>query len=335
MQEPLFWMNSPNRPGVFARLLTPLAVVAGRLTKRRLAQGPWHRIGVPVICVGNINIGGTGKTPTVIALAMRLKDMGYSPHVVSRGYGGSLEGPVRVRERTHKAAQVGDEPLLISAFCETWVSKDRHAGALEAQKAGADVILLDDGFQNPTLAKDLSIVVVDAVSGFGNGMVFPAGGLRETPKDGLARADIVLVIGHPKARNQFVALWPDVGMLPVVHAELKPLDTGMEWKGHKFLAFAGIGRPEKFFATLRGLGADLIQTEALSDHQPLTRRLLNRMEADAFFNGAQMVTTEKDATRVPEDFKLKVLTLPVRLQLEDWAPIDDALAGVGLIPKSA
>lgn len=333
MQAPKFWRNPPEKPGLLAHTLSPLSAIWRGATARRLNTGPWHKVRVPVICVGNLNIGGTGKTPTVIALAERLKSQGFTPHVVSRGYGGVLEGPVRVNGRKHKAAEVGDEPVLLAAFCETWVSKDRHAGAVEAVKAGADVILLDDGLQNPSLAKDLSIVVVDAGVGFGNQLVFPAGPLREPTDAGLARADVVLVIGGAKKRREFLASAGLPADLPVIEAELKPLDTGMEWENHKVLAFAGIGRPEKFFATLRGLGADIIHAEALSDHQPLNLRLLNRLEADAFFKGAQLVTTEKDATRLPEEFRFRVLTLPVRLAIKDQDVLDIVLKKAGLTPR--
>ncbi len=334
MQQPLFWQNPAKRPGMAARLLSPLAGLWRLAAARRLRRGPWAKVSVPVICVGNINIGGTGKTPTVIALAERLKGMGLAPHVISRGYGGALEGPVAVDIRTHRAADVGDEPLLIAAFCDTWVAKDRYAGAQAAIRAGADLVLLDDGFQNPSLAKDMSIVVVDAVAGFGNGRVFPAGPLREPVKDGLARADIVLVIGADAARQGFVNAHGRLDV-PLIEASLKPLETGMEWEGQKMLAFAGIGHPEKFFATLKGLGVDLVRAEALSDHQPLSLRLMQRLETEAFFKGAQMVTTEKDATRLPDSFRLRVVTLPVRLNMVDWHPIDQILARIGITPRGS
>lgn len=324
MQQPAFWQNQKNRPGLLAQLLTPLSVLGRWATAQRLKRGPWHRMDIPVICIGNINIGGTGKTPTVIALAARLQKMGHQPHVVSRGYGGSVVGPVRVDERTHKADQVGDEPLLLSAFCTTWVSLDRHEGAIAAMTAGADVILLDDGFQNPTLHKDLSIVVVDAVAGFGNGRVFPAGPLRELATVGLARSDAVMVIGTDADRQKFLAAEAVEGRAFL--GELEPLETGMVWQGTKVLAFAGIGRPAKFFATVKALGADLVHAEALSDHQPLTRPLMARLEAEAVKHGAQLVTTEKDAVRLPSEYQQKVVTVPVRLELDDWASLDELMS---------
>jgi len=333
MQPPDFWQRSPQAPGLWSRLLAPLAALWAIAGRRRLAQQSGLRLPVPVICVGNINLGGTGKTPTVIALAEMLKQRGMNPHVVSRGHGGKLAGPVQVDERSHRAADVGDEPILLSSFCPVWVARDRAAGGQAAVAAGADIVLMDDGFQNPALVKDLSIVVVDAVAGFGNGRVFPAGPLRESVAQGLARADALLVIGPPRAQQNFLEADGLPKNLPVLLASLKPLDMGIDWRDHKVFAFAGIGRPEKFFATLRGLGADVLHCEALSDHQPLTRRLLDRLEADAFFKGAQLVTTEKDAVRLPEAFRFKVLTLPVRLHFEDEAPLRAMLDRLAVSPK--
>ncbi len=328
---PGFWQNPPERPGIAAHVLAPFAALAMRLSARRIRNGRHRRVGVPVICVGNINLGGTGKTPTVIALVERLKSRGRIPHVVSRGYGGSLAGPVKVDARTHRAADVGDEPVLLAGFCPTWVSRDRYAGAVAAVAEGADVIVLDDGLQNPSLAKDVSLMVVDAVAGFGNGKVFPSGPLREPLADGLARTECVLTVGSEQAQLQFAARSPMPVGTVMAQGTLVPLATGMDWQGVRVLAFAGIGRPEKFFATVRSLGAEVIRTVALADHQPLTLRLMQRLEQDSFFKGAQMVTTEKDATRLPEAFRFRVLTVPVRLEVADWSGIDAALAQAGIV----
>ena len=318
MKAPGFWSRPP---GLLSHLLSPLGALYARGTARRVARDG-TRIGVPVICVGNLTAGGAGKTPTVIALADRLGARGVVAHVVSRGHGGRLAGPVRVDIARHTAAEVGDEPLLLAAFAPTWVARDRAAGARAAVAAGAAAILLDDGFQNPALTKDLSLVVVDAGAGFGNGRVIPAGPLREPVAAGLSRADLALAIGDGD-----IAL-PDAP--PRLRGHLVPLRTGMDWAGLPVFAFAGIGRPEKFFDTLRALGADLRGTEALADHQPLTPALLRRLGERAATLSAQPVTTEKDAVRLPPALRGRVLTLPVRLEIEDAAPLDAALARIGL-----
>jgi tetraacyldisaccharide 4'-kinase len=334
MKPPAFWFSDPRHPALMARVLAPLGWVYGAVTAQRLRSGASVRAAVPVICVGNINVGGTGKTPAVIALLQLLSSAGYAPHVVTRGYGGSLAGPVLVSERAHKADETGDEPLLIAAFAPTWVARDRAAGVQSAVAAGADVVVMDDGFQNPSVVKDLSIVVVDAAQGFGNGRVMPAGPLRETVPAGLARAGLVLSIGGAAAQNTFTATWGHALQgVPHIRARIEPLQTGMTWAGMPVLAFAGIGQPEKFFDTLRGLGANLVRTVALDDHQPLSASLLARMDQDAKHLGAQLVTTEKDAVRLPGPFRPRVLTLPVRLVIEDTGAMAAALARIGLGPR--
>ncbi|MFK7876449.1 MAG: tetraacyldisaccharide 4'-kinase [Paracoccaceae bacterium] len=312
MSAPKFWQSHNDWRSL---ALAPLGWLYAQATAYRLRRGTPCKLDIPIICVGNLNAGGTGKTPVVIALAERLRDLGHVPHVVSRGYGGALQGPVDVDPARHKASDVGDEPLLISAFCNVWVAKDRAAGGKAAQAAGASVVLLDDGFQNPSLYQNLKLVVVDAARGFGNGRCLPAGPLREPVAIGLARADAVLTIGDPSAQERFDQSLP--AEIPRLQGTVLPLETGMNWTDQPYFAFAGIGYPEKFFDTLRRLGATLARTEALPDHEPLTSAILTRLERDAWTLGAQLVTTEKDAARLPPNWRGRVLTLPVRLQFDD------------------
>jgi len=305
MRAPDFWHRSPNALDWRARLLMPLGALYAALTAYRVRQPARYHPPRPVICIGNLNAGGTGKTPTTIALAQMLLDMGQSPHIVSLGYGGKRLGPHLVSSND-AASDVGDEPLLLSAFAKTWIAKDRALGIKAACDAGASHILMDDGFQNPSVEKSLSIVVVDAQKGFGNGLCLPAGPLREPVHVGLKRA-----VNIPRLRGH-----------------LEPLQTGLDFDKIRCIAFAGIAHPEKFFGTLRKLGAEIVRAEALSDHQTLTPALMKRLESDAMMQDAQLVTTEKDAVRLPIGFRQKVVTLPVRLVFEQDASLRAALTAL-------
>lgn len=331
MQPPDFWKNEPEHTGLWPVVLAPVSKLWQWAGARRWRQGLYVKLGIPVICIGNVNLGGTGKTPTVIEAVTRLIAIGKAPHVVSKGYKGQITGPTQVEPTHHTANDVGDEPLLLAAFAPTWISKDRLAGARAAKAAGADVIVLDDGLQNPALAKDLTIMVVDAQMGFGNGQVFPAGPLRETIEAAVAKTDLLLTIG-PKGNvhDAFLDKWDAVKALPHVSGTIEPLQTGMDWQGMEVLAFAGIGRPEKFYHTLKEMGVKVKATRSFDDHQTLSTSLLARLENEAWQLGAQLVTTEKDAVRLPKEWQQKVLTVPVRLKIHDAKVFDKALKSIFL-----
>ena len=320
MQAPKFWYQ---KAALAAWALSPLGWIYGCTTAARVKKRGLHAQ-VPVICVGNLNIGGTGKTPFVSDLAQRL----LGAQIVSRGYGGRVTGPVLVDLTRHTAADVGDEPLLLAAFAPTWVAKNRAAAVEAAQASGARVILMDDGFQNATVSKDLSILVVDAKRGFGNGFCLPAGPLREPISAGLKRADLLVLIGTPLDGATFLQRYEIT--ITYVQANLQPLATGMTWQGARVMAFAGIGHPEKFFTSLRDVGANIIDSQALDDHQPLTESLMVRLSARAKAASAQLVTTEKDAVRLPKSWQGQVLTLPVRLQFLDEEPLSKVLQRLSL-----
>ncbi|MEM8569509.1 MAG: tetraacyldisaccharide 4'-kinase [Pseudomonadota bacterium] len=330
MQPPAFWFAPRNHFTLASRMLAPLSWIWASATRRRIEGEAPVKLSVPVICVGNLTLGGAGKTPTVIALLQELSARGHNVHAISRGHGGSLQGPVRVDPERHSADKVGDEPLLLAMFAPVWVGRDRVAAGRAAVADGADVIVMDDGFQNPALHKDISLVVVDAGVGFGNGRVAPAGPLREPVVSGLARGDLLLVIGGADDQARFHADWPEAQALPAISASLRPLEMGMAWHGLRAFAFAGIARPEKFFASLKAEGAELVATRAFDDHAQFDQRILARIQSEANALGARLVTTEKDAVRLPPSFRRDVLAFPVRLKLHSWQPLNAMLDRYGL-----
>lgn len=319
MRAPDFW----RRDGAAARLLAPLAAVYAWGGRRRRLAGEGFRAAVPVICVGNIVAGGAGKTPVCLALAQRLEALGHAPHFLTRGYGGTEVGPRLVDPVRHNADRVGDEALLLAAQAPTWVARHRPDGAVAAAALGAGVVVMDDGFQNGALRHDLALVVVDGGFGFGNGRVIPAGPCREPVAEGLARADAVVLIGDDRTGAA-----ERLGGKTVLRARLKPGDEAVALAGAKVLAFAGIGRPDKFFATLRQCGADLVATRAFADHHPYARAEIERLLAESERQRAQVWTTAKDAVRVPADLRGRVRVLPVSLAWDRPEHVDALLAAM-------
>jgi tetraacyldisaccharide 4'-kinase len=316
MREPAFWWREA---GLAAGALAPLAAVYGAVAAARL-RGRGARAGVPVVCIGNFTVGGAGKTPAALAVAGMLAAAGERPVFLSRGYGGTLNG-LQVDPSRHRGADVGDEPLLLARIAPVIVARDRVAGAKLAVAAGASAIVMDDGFQNPSLAKDFSLLVVDARRGIGNGRVIPAGPLRAPLAAQLARSDALLVIGTGAGADDVVneARARDI---PVFAARLQP-DAGFvaARRGARVLAFAGIGDPEKFFATLAEAGIALGGTRSFPDHHRYTRAEAQALSDDAARAGLALITTEKDFARISGDdaaapLAARAHVLPVTLALE-------------------
>ena len=317
MKTPAFWYRPP---GLASSLLAPLGALYGLAGRRRFAGTAPQRVAAPVVCVGNLVAGGAGKTPVGLALIVALQARGVPVHALTRGHGGREAGPLQVDPARHTAADVGDEALLLAGAAPCWVARDRVAGAQRAVAAGAGTIVMDDGFQNPALHKDLALIVADGAVGFGNGRLVPAGPLRERVADGLARADALVILGED--RHGLAAL---AGGRPVLKAWLEPdPDAAARLAGRDVLAFAGIGRPEKFFATLETLGARVGERVAFADHHPYRPAEVAALIDRAAATGAMPVTTAKDAVRLPPDLRSRVEVLPVSVRWED----DGALAAL-------
>ncbi|QIB33804.1 tetraacyldisaccharide 4'-kinase [Ancylobacter pratisalsi] len=334
MQAPDFWWRRER--STTAKLLSPLGTMVGALTLARM-RGTGTAVGLPVICIGNPTVGGAGKTPTVIHLARRLAQQGRRPAILTRGYGGSERGPVQVDPARHHAGDVGDEPLLLARAAPTYVARDRLAGALTAAQDTADILLMDDGFQNPALAKELSILVVDAGVGVGNGLCLPAGPLRAPLAPQFAHAQALLVLGEG-APGERVARDGYAAGLVVLRGRLAPEAQAVaRLFGRRVLAYAGIGRPAKFFETLRSLGVLPVVTRDFPDHHVFTAAEIAELRRQADAEDLLLVTTEKDAVRLAGSQMGRELlaasdVLPVRLSLEPHSAkaLDRMLAGVTL-----
>jgi tetraacyldisaccharide 4'-kinase len=313
MRAPSFWTTSP--PTVLATLLRPLGAIYGAVAARRLRQ-PAAEASLPVICIGNFTAGGAGKTPTALAAAQVLAAAGHRPVFLTRGYGGRLAGPLLVSPAS-RAADVGDEPLLLARTAPTIVAQDRVAGARLAQSVG-DVVIMDDGLQNPTLAKDVSVAVVDGGTGIGNGLCLPAGPLRAPIDVQWSYVQAVLVIG-PGAAGEAVATDAARRGRLVLRGHLVPDPAdARRLAGQRVLAFAGIGRPAKFFDTLRALGAVLEREIAFPDHHAYEKDELVALLRDARLQGLRPVTTEKDAVRLGPDIAAREIDIvKVSVALDD------------------
>jgi tetraacyldisaccharide 4'-kinase len=277
--------------------LTPLGTIYGLIASARM-QRRGVDVGIPVLCVGNYHAGGAGKTPTVLMLTRLLRDLGETPVVLSRGYGGRSQGPIKVDRSRDTAADVGDEALMLALTVPVVVARDRVGGAALARSQGATVIVMDDGFQNPAIGKDSSFIVIDSDRGLGNGCVFPAGPLRAPLKPQLDRTDALIVVGIGTAAVAVAAAVAARGN-PVLSAQLKPDASSIEALGGKrALAFAGIGDPGRFFRSLRGAGIDVVRERIFADHHPFSPTEIEALVAEARGDGLTLVTTEKDLVRL-------------------------------------
>lgn len=330
MRDPAFWWRKSGLlPGLLAALLSPLAAGYGIEAARRMNRAG-ARAGVPVICVGNFTLGGSGKTPTAIAIAEILNAAGRKPSLLTRGYGGSEAGPLAVDVRTHSAAQVGDEALLLAQAGPAVVAHDRVAGASAARTAGADVIIMDDGLQNASLHKDFTVAVVDGRRGIGNGKVFPAGPLRAPLGAQFARVNALLVIGGSAGA---AGLDGEIRArrLPVFHGELEPDRAAIDaMGGRKALAFAGIGNPDKFFATVEAAGIEAPVRRPFADHHRYSGEEAGDLIMQAEREGLRLLTTAKDHARISGDPALAALAgrahvLPVRLKVKEDAAWRDLI----------
>lgn len=312
MRAPEFWTRTDGYAGLVGSLLTPLGWAYGASVAYKAARARPYRARALVICVGNLSVGGTGKTPLAIVIARMLQEGGHHPVFLSRGYGGSKRGPLLVDARAMTAAEVGDEPLLLARHGSVIVARSRRAGARLAEQMNFDAIVMDDGHQNFALAKDLSLVVIDGEEGFGNGRLLPAGPLREPVAQGLGRADAVVVVGGSV---------PDLGGFGGVVLQSRLVADCEPWRGKRVVAFAGIGRPEKFFAAARACGVDLAACIAFPDHHPYTTTELSDLARRSKEHGAVLLTTEKDFARLMPEQRREVGIFAVEMRLADAQPL--------------
>ncbi len=311
MQAPKFWQKS-DKLSIASIMLLPLALIYKNIGLMRQKLANQYKANIPVICIGNIIAGGVGKTPVALYLGQYLKEKYVNIHYLSRGYGAKLSGVIKVDINNHSAIDVGDEPLLLAEIATTWIAKNRVDGVKAAVASGADIIIMDDGFQNPYLYKDLSLVVVDAAVGFGNGKIIPSGPLRETIKNGLSRADGVILIGDDEMPNELLKFDSD----KIYHAILKP---DIDWLNNDgdYIAFAGIGRPSKFFSSLKSAGVKISRCYSYGDHYNYKNSDLEYLRKKAKQYLAKLITTKKDILRISKHQRKDIAVFPIMLYCHD------------------
>ena len=310
MRTPIFWKDD----NILSAVLRPAAAIYGCVARRRGRGVTPVKLPIPVICVGNVVAGGAGKTPTALAIGSMLTAQGIKAHFLTRGYGGTLAGPVLVDALLHTAHEVGDEALLLAQKLPTWVARDRVAGGRAAVQAGAEFIIMDDGYQNPFLQRDVNFLVIDGVYGAGNGRLMPAGSLREPFDEAVERASAIILYGEDKSG----VLRHISPYKTVLHATLVPLpESAAMLRGQTVVAFAGIARPAKFRRTLTDLGCEVVQMVEFGDHHRFTARELANLQAQAKQRSAKLVTTTKDYIRLPQAMRAEVFALAVEAHFEE------------------
>ncbi len=310
--SPKFWNDENSK---LLKFLDPISKIYSFISNVRLNNVTPEKAQVPVICIGNVVLGGAGKTPTVEFVCDILKERFSAPHILTAGYGGYLRNVVRVDTHLHSYLQVGDEALLSAKVAPTWIGKNRVNSGRAAVFAGADVLVMDDGFQNNSLEKDLKILVVDSKQGFGNGHLFPAGPLREPVKSGVNKSDMILIIGD---KNQELEdrIRQISANIPIFNAKMKVVNP-VEIENNRVVGFCGLGYPQKFKKTLIDCGYEVIDFIPFSDHHPYTITEIQKLISGAKGVGATLITTMKDYVKIPEVFKKEMSVINIKLTTDD------------------
>ena len=328
MLFPNFWLKLTLKTAIAVFLLYPFSILWISLNKLRMIYTTPTLSKIPVICVGNLTIGGNGKTPTSIKVQSLLRDEGYKPHILSKGYKGKLKGPHLVNSEKDSFIDVGDEALMMSFYGPTWIARDRRAGIKSIIAAGADVIILDDGFQNNSIKKDFSILVIETTVGFGNGYLIPAGPLREHIASGMNRADAIVTIGDDKAQAEFMLNNSFMKEIRTIKGKLIPKKKYINLKKKKVVAFAGIAHPKKFKITLNELGANIIKFKEFTNHKFFKLKYLEDLITCAKKHNALLITTEKDFMRIPKKLRHNFQILKVELEFHNQKVLMDKLRSV-------
>ena len=310
---------------VFLPILTLLSVIWRCVHFLKIKYGKYEKMPLPVVCVGNITLGGSGKTPTVLLILKIFNEIGLEAHVVSRGYKGKLNRTTLVNSKEHNASDVGDEPLMISGTSKVWVTRDKKSGIMAAYNSGAKIVILDDGFQNPSVFKDLSLLIVDTDFGFGDENIFPLGTLRESLDFAMIRTDLLLCLGKYESRKNFIKNTSVPSNVLLTEGQLKPKAYSSHLEKRKLIAFCGIARPEKFFQTLKNLNLNVIEKIPFPDHFLYSKNDLENLKKKGKRANALLVTTEKDLVKIPEGLKREFYSLPVEVKLTNSSVLKSKL----------